>query len=205
MTESEWLSGRQPKKMLNFVRDSASDRKLRLFVCGYLRSLLQLYDEDSICVALESLETSERFADCLASAEELGFCRRKARAAAKDGNEAAKLAIHYAAFLNVARAVEQVFGHITTESNRRIKVQLLHDLWGPLPFRRLHINPHSLATRVVDLAKQIYDNRAYHQMPILADALEETGCHDNDIFGHCRSAGPHFRGCWVLDAILVKM
>jgi hypothetical protein len=30
-------------------------------------------------------------------------------------------------------------------------------------------------------------------MPVLADALEESGCPDQDILGHCRSGGEHVR------------
>ncbi len=41
-------------------------------------------------------------------------------------------------------------------------------------------------------------------LPILADALEEAGCGDGDILSHCRGAGPHARGCWVVDSILGK-
>jgi hypothetical protein len=33
-------------------------------------------------------------------------------------------------------------------------------------------------------------------MPILADALEDAGCTNQDILSHCRSGGGHVRG-WV--------
>ena len=39
---------------------------------------------------------------------------------------------------------------------------------------------------------------------ILADALEEAGCHDLDILAHCRQPGEHVRGCWVVDLLLGK-
>lgn len=42
------------------------------------------------------------------------------------------------------------------------------------------------------------------RLAILADALEEAGCTDADILSHCRSPGPHVRGCWVVDLILGK-
>jgi hypothetical protein len=54
------------------------------------------------------------------------------------------------------------------------------------------------------IAQAIYEDRAFDQMPILADALEEAGCSDEDILNHCRGEGPHVRGCWVLDLILGK-
>ena len=39
-------------------------------------------------------------------------------------------------------------------------------------------------------------------MPILADALEEAGCANEEILGHLRGPGPHTRGCWVVDLLL---
>ena len=57
---------------------------------------------------------------------------------------------------------------------------------------------------VVKIAQGIYDDRAFHQMPILADALEDAGCDNEDILNHCRSAEPHVKGCWVVDLLLGK-
>jgi hypothetical protein len=54
------------------------------------------------------------------------------------------------------------------------------------------------------MAQAIYDDRAFHDLPILADALEEAGCTDAALLGHLRSAGPHVRGCWGVDAVLGK-
>lgn len=42
------------------------------------------------------------------------------------------------------------------------------------------------------------------QLAILADALEDAGCDNADILDHCRSDGPHVRGCWVVDLLLGK-
>jgi hypothetical protein len=42
------------------------------------------------------------------------------------------------------------------------------------------------------------------RLAILADALEEAGCQDNDLLQHLRSPGPHVLGCWALDLILRK-
>jgi hypothetical protein len=48
----------------------------------------------------------------------------------------------------------------------------------------------------------MYDARDFSDMPVLGDALEESGCTDPDILGHCRSGGQHVRGCWVVDLLL---
>jgi hypothetical protein len=52
------------------------------------------------------------------------------------------------------------------------------------------------------LAQAIYDERAFEHLPVLADALEEAGCTDAAILGHCRQPGPHARGCWVVDLLV---
>jgi hypothetical protein len=57
---------------------------------------------------------------------------------------------------------------------------------------------------VLALALAAYDERAFERLPILADALADARCDDEAILGHCRSDGPHARGCWVVDLILSK-
>jgi hypothetical protein len=52
------------------------------------------------------------------------------------------------------------------------------------------------------MAQRMYDSRDFSDMPVLADALEEAGCQDQDILGHCRAGGEHVRGCWVIDLLL---
>ena len=39
-------------------------------------------------------------------------------------------------------------------------------------------------------------------LAILADALQDAGCDNDDILDHCRGPGPHVRGCWALDLVL---
>lgn len=80
---------------------------------------------------------------------------------------------------------------------------LLRDIFGN-PFRLARTNAAWLTPTVVRLSQSIYDDRAFDRMPKLADALEEAGCTDADILAHCRQAGPHVRGCWVIDLLLGK-
>ena len=54
------------------------------------------------------------------------------------------------------------------------------------------------------MAQKMYDSREFGDMPVLADALEDAGCSEQDILAHCRSGGVHVRGCWVIDALLNK-
>jgi hypothetical protein len=39
-------------------------------------------------------------------------------------------------------------------------------------------------------------------MPVLAEALEDAGCDDEQLLGHCRDHEPHVRGCWAVDLVL---
>jgi carbon storage regulator len=55
---------------------------------------------------------------------------------------------------------------------------------------------------VLRLARAIADKGDCETLPILADALEEAGCTNAVILGHCRSAGSEARTSWVVDLIL---
>ena len=72
------------------------------------------------------------------------------------------------------------------------------------PFRPVVADPAWLTPTVVAIAATIYADRAFDRMPILADALEEAGCTNADVLLHSRAAGPHVRGCWVVDLLLGK-
>jgi hypothetical protein len=61
-----------------------------------------------------------------------------------------------------------------------------------------------LTSTVTSLAQAIYTDRAFDRLPILADALEDAGCTNQDILAHCRQPGEHVRGCWVVDLLLAK-
>lgn len=91
---------------------------------------------------------------------------------------------------------------------RQIKglVPVVHEVFGN-PFRPPILDPRWLTWQeatIPRLARAIYDEWAFDRLPILADALEEAGCHASDILAHCRQPGDHVRGCWAVDAILGK-
>jgi hypothetical protein len=89
---------------------------------------------------------------------------------------------------------------------RAEQCRLLRDLVGD-PFRPAELCPSWLAWNggtVVGLAGTIYRERTFDMLPVLGDALEDAGCDDVQVLAHCRSRGPHVRGCWLLDALLGK-
>jgi hypothetical protein len=65
-------------------------------------------------------------------------------------------------------------------------------------------DPHWQTSTAIGLAQAIYDQRAFDRMPILADALEDAGCTNEEVLAHCRGEGPHVRGCWVVDMLLAR-
>lgn len=62
---------------------------------------------------------------------------------------------------------------------------------------------------VTDLARTIYEERAFERMVALADALLDADCDEEAILRHCRGTEigvkeppQHLRGCWVLELAL---
>src|SRR5262249_54145742 len=75
-------------------------------------------------------------------------------------------------------------------SERKTHSDLLRDIFGN-PFRPVALDPRWLTASVLDLARVTYDERAFERMPILADALMDAGCDNDDILNHCRGTCPH--------------
>jgi hypothetical protein len=100
------------------------------------------------------------------------------------------------------------------EAESRKQAVVLREIAGN-PFLEISAEPAWLAWNsgcVVKLAEAIYQERELPTgsldnalLAILADALEDAGCANQDILGHCREqGGVHVRGCWVIDVLLGK-
>ena len=72
MNEQDWLECTDPTPMLQLLRDTASDRRLRLFACACCRSIWRLFKEKG--VVKKTLEFAEKYADGLATKNELNGC-----------------------------------------------------------------------------------------------------------------------------------
>jgi hypothetical protein len=71
------------------------------------------------------------------------------------------------------------------------------DVFGN-PFQHVALDPAWLrwnSGTVPAIARHIYDDRAFADLPLLADALKDAGCENAEVVAHCRSDGPHVRGC----------
>ena len=227
MTEAEWLAATNPKPILEFIMGKASDRKLRFFCCQCCRQFWHLLTDDRSRYAID---VSERFAEGEATEEERQSAEILSRQAIQDIVRARKenytlpemwtnaaKAAHYTTFLffgdiEVALAIISASRLValnptsSLSSRETLNVAFcltLHDIFGN-PFRPITINPSWLTSTVLALAQGIYEEKASDRMPILADALLDAGCDNEDVLNHCRQSGEHVRGCWVVDLILSK-
>jgi len=81
---------------------------------------------------------------------------------------------------------------------------LFREIFGN-PFRPVAFNSAWSIDTAVSLARQMYESRDFSAMPILADALQDAGCENDDVLSHCRDPQQtHVRGCWVVDLVLEK-
>lgn len=109
-----------------------------------------------------------------------------------------------ALWLKTMPKVSDVSDQLAIEHRRQCF--LVRDIFGN-PFRPVTITPDCLVWNdgtIPKIAQAIYVERAFDRLPILADAIEESGLNDLDILAHCRQSGEHTRGCWVVDLILNK-
>jgi hypothetical protein len=197
MTEAEWLACTDPQPMLEFLRGKASDRKLRLFAVACCRRIWHLLTDDR---SRQALQVAERFADGLATDEERNYFRHLPSSSSADAATRASVA----RFAESTEAAADL-AHAEGGSPDCIpQCHLLRCLFGTLAFRPVILDPAWRTATGTMLAQAIYDDRAFDRMPILADALEDAGCTNQDILAHCRSSGKHVRGCWVVDLLLDK-
>lgn len=84
------------------------------------------------------------------------------------------------------------------KTEQEAQCSLIRDLFGPLPFRPVSVEESWLRWSdgtVSKIAAAIYEEQRFEELPILADALEDAGCDNDEILSHCRSARLHVKGC----------
>jgi hypothetical protein len=208
MTEDDWLSCRDAQQMMRWLmQGNSSERQLRLFGCACCRNVWDLLTEDCF---REAVEVAEQFADGRASRKALAVAKTVSGTALErnglagvTGPRLCALGTAWSCTRNAQTAALYPLWVFTHESETRWEIELLHDIFGN-PFRPVALDPSWLTTDVLMRAQLAYDDRAFHLLPELADALEAAGCHDAEVLGHCRGPGPHTRGCWVVDLILSR-
>ena len=215
MTEAEWLKSAGATRMFRHIQHRLpSERKCRLFAVLCLRRIWHRLPDDCCRAALE---VCERYIEGLASASELAAAETASNEAFiefddRDGWETAASAINAACTAEdvpllagqAAREAALLVEPTRRRTESKWQSRARRDLFGPLPFRAVTLDPVWLTTTVLALAQQMYESRDFSAMPILADALQDAGCASEEVLSHCRGPGPHVRGCWVVDLVLGK-
>lgn len=228
MTEAEWNTCTDAQAMLWFLHGKADDRKLRLFAVACCRAIGHLLRDNR---SRNAVEVAERYADKAAAMTELTEAQQAAYmvmtetagvqsfAASAAASASAPVAgaagwwveepentrdANWVAALIAGRQTATVARLLGNAGEVQRQCSSVRCIFGPLPYRPVVVGLHCRTAPVTTLAEVIYTDRAFDRLPILADALEDAGCHDAAILEHCRGGGEHARGCWVVDLLLGK-
>jgi hypothetical protein len=221
MFEARWLRCEEPEMMLRYLLGKTGDRKLRLFACACVRRIWTLLRDQR---SQSAVHMAERYADLPGGLTQLLTARQEARLAeqffhglsrrgeasdyetARWAARAAEATVEDTGW-DVARNAAWSAAHavnVAAPRERLAQCELLRDAFGnpfcPESFKSSWLRWHDGCA--VKMARTIYEERRFEDLPMLADALEEAGCENETILWHCREPGEHARGCWVLDAIL---
>jgi hypothetical protein len=219
VTEAEWLACGDPADLLEWLGDRASSRKARLFAVACFRHDWDAWTDPR---QRRAIQTVERLADRMAT-EADRTSAEKALVSLTDeleGSGDLECIPHVPdtilrpdfSYWDAVCCVSQVgakadYGPGSFDGcEAEVRFDLaasLRDIFGN-PFRPAAFDPKWQNADVIGLARGIYEDRAFDRLPILADALMDAGCGSDDILAHCRSEGPHVRGCWVVDLVLGK-
>lgn len=213
----------EASSMIDALRTrGSSERAMRLFGCACCHTVWQQIPDEK---CRESVRVAEQFADRLVSEQELRRVHEEAKAVAKSlqgcsawdaasaAAEASDQRQPFQPSISIGEwyAMTPFWGVVAAQTTRSYpssedklllltQCNLLRDIIGN-PFRPVAIERSWLTSDVRILAEGIYQDRAFDRMPILADALQDAGCDNDDILDHCRQPGEHVRGCWVIDLL----
>jgi hypothetical protein len=219
LAEAEWRVSDAPHLMLEVLRGNpcASERKLRLFACACAEHCVSQLSNRADYLPL--LATAERLAEGTAYAAEVQrawedgialetestHTNKRVAALVTDTFEREAYSAACGVVFDLLRAQDEAPALVSREQ----VAHFLRCIFGTpyrgisVGFRLFRLDPAWRTADVVALAQGIYDERAFDRMPILADALQDAGCTNEDVLNHCRDSNtPHARGCWVVDLVL---
>ena len=230
MTPEQWRTSIDPVAMLDFALPHLSDRKLRLFLVACCRRRWESL-EPALREAVETSErfADGRAADAerghavvLAREVHDRIQWNRGTSAAADLASGVWIACDRPADLRrtmvarpprawatrgldaLAHATEAGLGEtghaVAVARERAAFANLLRCIVGN-PDEYFVLDPRWRTSAAIGLAEGIDIDRAFDRLPILADALEEAGCDDGHVLGHCRDDDEHARGCWVIDML----
>lgn len=209
-----------------------SRRKYRLYACACARRALHLVDDEVFARAIgvaerhaDKLATAE---DLTAVSREGSPAILRFKLARDLQSEAAGGTALMAAFPDAEQAARSAaIGAATSALSSHqllaldartihaspelgVLTALMREIFGN-PFRTTAVDQAWLAwnDRMIDKhAQRIYaEGKLSGQLEasrlrLLGDALEKAGCANAEVLEHCRAAGLHVPGCWVVDLLL---
>jgi hypothetical protein len=224
MSAAEWTTADHPATLLGllrtvspFLRTPTARRGLRRFACLCLRRVWRHLDE----AARRTVEAAERYAEGRATRAELEEpqpVNHRGGAVASWAGFAARCAT----LADPLRAAEVVSATVVTLLRASLKNRPRDEIEAPVgeekqhqcwalrellgdPFRSVRVEAAWRRWNggcVPRLARAIAESGGFDELPVLADALEEAGCGDAALLGHCRSTEGHVAGCWALGLLL---
>jgi hypothetical protein len=212
MTEAEWLACEDPTPMVLWLGAQLSERKHGALLLACCRT----YPEANLKGLTHALITAERQIEGKLNPNEINSWKEEATRIKETC--VAELDFERA---SLARAVQYIFEKPTAlfpryfychneyqwpkynEESNKMCCRLIREVLNP--FASPSANSDWRSSDAVAIARTMYDSRDFSAMPILADALQDAGCDNDDILSHCRDANAtHVRGCWVVDLVLGK-
>ena len=223
MTEAEWFACNEPGSLIPLSWEKTQGRKILLFGSACCRRIWGLLIHPATRTAVEVVE---RYADVGVERFELVEAAKGARlasglahedaepfaSAADPGPASYEMAAHAAykvayparpvgwqLMREAAEAARDASGRLSEAAEQ---VALIRDIFGN-PFRPVTFSPSWRTDTVVTLARQMYDARDFSAMPILADALQDAGCENEDVLEPLPGAGTAYAGagwwtwCWA--------
>jgi len=215
MAEPEWVFDWQTTEQdLTEWESLCGPRKYRLYVIACYREILPLLIDER---SRQAIAVAEQYADGLVSRAELQTAFDIAELASLEAESNADFSTRERAAMTALLWVAAENAELM-ESNLSptgFAVELMppekHDvgwrLWLDVygPRKPVQFAPEWQTDTALSLARQMYESRDFSAMPILADALQDAGCDNDDILNHCRDEKQvHVRGCWVVDLVLGK-
>jgi len=215
MNETQWNTSvpTRPRCLNSCARVARRATESCVFAIAACRRMSHLMTDER---SLKAVEVAENFVDGRTNHQERQSAANAAWDAANPTHYRDWTGAAYAAAVAAARVVDrdwplfarcQPHGEIASGYawlavqdsvfflDKTTRCDLLRDIFGSLPFRAVTIEASWRAPEVLGLAQSLYENRRFEDMPLLADALEEAGCDNEEITRHCRSGAEHVPGC----------
>jgi hypothetical protein len=206
MTEAEWLAAHDPFDLLTAIRESADAKRLWQYVTLSLYGIGADASVDLLQTHFAGAMEQDRILDLRNNLE--AVARQRSGGGYSQGRKPVKITKAAIRARVVLAALQQspwsAAEGVTQETRhqlQRSQCDWLRCLFSN-PFRPVTLNVSWLTSTVLALANGIYDEKAFDRMPILADALQDADCNNEDILNHCRQPGEHVKGCWVVDLLL---